>query len=154
MFDLQRPIPVLSLFRHFQCNHGASDPVPRSLDGMDLSFSGADRRWWVHSPSCAAGGFVSSGVTECMKLFLDFRRLFTGSSLYRECLGSSVCFFLLVEMCLLFDTMWCKYQQGDIHSQQMLVSDILLWSGRLQSELGQVCLRVSTFPTQDTHIPP
>ena len=35
MFDLQRPIPVLSLFRHFQCNHGDSDPGPH---GMDLSF--------------------------------------------------------------------------------------------------------------------
>ena len=31
---------------------------------------------------------------------------------------------------------------------------ILLWSGTLSSELGQVCLCVLTFPTQDTHIPP
>ena len=72
MFDLQRPIPVLSLFRHFQCNHGDSDPVPRSLDGMDLSFCGTDRRWYVHVVS------RSAGVTEWTKLFLDFRRLFTG----------------------------------------------------------------------------
>ena len=79
MFDLQRPIPVLSLFRHFQCNHGASDPGPKFADGMDLSFCGTDRRWWVHAPSRSAGGFVSSGVTECTKLFLDFRCLFTGS---------------------------------------------------------------------------
>ena len=35
MFDLQRPIPV-RLFRHFQCNHGASDPLHRCSDGMDL----------------------------------------------------------------------------------------------------------------------
>ena len=60
MFDLQRPIPVLSLFRHFQCNHGASDPGPRSLDGMDLSFCGTDCSWWVHALSRSAGGFVSS----------------------------------------------------------------------------------------------
>ena len=79
MFDWQRPIPVLSLFRHFQCNHGFSDPGPRSSYGMDLSFCGTDCRWWVHALSRAAGGFVSSGVTECTKLFLDFRRLFTGS---------------------------------------------------------------------------
>ena len=32
-----RPIPVISLFIHFQCNHGASDSGPRSSDGMDLS---------------------------------------------------------------------------------------------------------------------
>ena len=92
MFDLQRPIPVLSLFRHFQCNHGASYPGPRSSGGMDLS--GTDRRWWVHDFSRSAGGFVSSGVTECTKLFLDFRRLCTGSRLYREYLGSYVCFLL------------------------------------------------------------
>ena len=79
MFDLQRPIPVLSLFRHFQCNHGASDSGPKSSDGMDLSFCGTDRRWWVHALSRSAGGFVSSGVAECTKLFLDLRRLFTGS---------------------------------------------------------------------------
>ena len=76
MFDLQRPIPVLCLFGHFQCNHGASDPGPRSSDGMDLSFCGTDRR---HALSRSDGGFVSSGVTECTKLFLDFRRLFTVS---------------------------------------------------------------------------
>ena len=48
-------------------------------DGMDLSFGGTDRRYWLHPLGGSAGGFVSSGVTECMKLFLDFRRLFTGS---------------------------------------------------------------------------
>ena len=79
MFNLQTPIQVLSLFRHFQCNHGASDPGPRSSDSMDLSFCGTDRRWWVHALSRPAGGFVSSGVTECTKLFLYFKRLFTGS---------------------------------------------------------------------------
>ena len=35
MFDLQRPIPVLSLFRHLQYNHGASNPGLMSSDGMD-----------------------------------------------------------------------------------------------------------------------
>ena len=79
MFDLQWPIPVLSLFKHFQCNHGASD-------GIDLSFCSTDCRWWVHALSRSAGGFESSGVTECTKLFLDFRRLF-GSF----CLLSSFC---------------------------------------------------------------
>ena len=74
----QRLIPVLSLFRHFQCNHGASDPGPKSSDGMGLSFCGTDRRWWFHALSCSAGGFASSSVTECTHLFLDFRRLFTG----------------------------------------------------------------------------
>ena len=78
MFDLQRPTPVLSLFRHFQCNHGASVPGPRSSDGIDVSFCGTDRRWWVHGLSLSAEGFLSSGMTECTKLFLDFRRLFTG----------------------------------------------------------------------------
>ena len=68
---------ILSLF--FQCNHGASDPWPRSSDGMDLGFCGTDHRWWVHALSRSVGGFVSSGVTECTKLFLDYRRLFTGS---------------------------------------------------------------------------
>ena len=63
MFDLQRPIPVLNLFRHFQCNHGASDPEPRSSDGMDLSLCGTDRRWCVHALSRSAVWFVSSGVT-------------------------------------------------------------------------------------------
>ena len=79
MFGVQRPIPVICLFRHFQCNHGASDPVPRSSDGMDLSLCDTDRRWWVYALNRSAGGFVSSGVTECTKLFIDFRRLFTGS---------------------------------------------------------------------------
>ena len=79
MFDLQRPISVLSLCRHSQCNHGASDPGSMSSDGMDLSFCGTDRRWWFHALSRSAGGFVSSGVTECTKLFLDFRQLFTDS---------------------------------------------------------------------------
>ena len=63
MFDLQRPIPVISLFRHFQCNHGASDPDPKSSDGMDLSLCGTDRRWWAHALSRSAGVFVPSGVT-------------------------------------------------------------------------------------------
>ena len=76
MFDLHLTIQVLSLFRHFQCNRGPSDPGPRSLDGMDMSFCDTDRWWWVHTLSRSAGGFVSSGVTE---LFLDFRRLFTCS---------------------------------------------------------------------------
>ena len=89
MFDLQRPTPVLSLFRHFQCNHGASDIGPRSLDGMDVSFCGTDRRWWVHALSLSAGGFLLSGVTECTKLCLNFRRLFTGSRLNREYLVTS-----------------------------------------------------------------
>ena len=79
MFDLQQPIPVLSLFKLIQCNHGTSDPGSRSSDGMDLSFCGTDRRWLVHALSRSAGRFVSSGVTECTKLFLDSRRLFTGS---------------------------------------------------------------------------
>ena len=72
MFDLQRAIPVISLFRHFQCNQGAADPGPKTSDGTD-------RRWWVHALSRSAGGLVSSGVTECTKLFFDFRRLLTGS---------------------------------------------------------------------------
>ena len=46
-----------------------------------------------------------------------------------------------------------QYQQGDIHSQQMLVSDILLGSDTLRLELCQICLRVSTLPIQDMHIP-
>ena len=72
-------MPVLSVFKHFQCNHGASDSGLRSSDGMDLSLCSTDRRWWVHALSRSAGGCISSGVTECTKLFLDFRRLFTGS---------------------------------------------------------------------------
>ena len=79
MIDLQRPIPVLSLFRHFQRNHGASDPGPKSSDGIGLSFCSTDHRWYVHALSRSAGRFVSSGVTECTKLFLDFGRLFTDS---------------------------------------------------------------------------
>ena len=35
----------------------------------------------------------------------------------------------------------------------MLVSDIILWSGTLRSELGQVCLRVFDI-YHDTHFPP
>ena len=66
MLDLQWPIPVLSLYIHFQCNHGPSDPGPRSADGMDLSFCGTDRRWWVHALSRLAGGFVSSGATRAV----------------------------------------------------------------------------------------
>ena len=54
MIDLQRPIPVLRPFRHCQCNHGASDPGPRSSGGMSLSFCGTDRRWWGHAPSGSA----------------------------------------------------------------------------------------------------
>ena len=46
MFNLQWPIQVLCLFRHFQCNHGASYLGPRSSDGMDLSLCDTDRRWW------------------------------------------------------------------------------------------------------------
>ena len=42
MFDFQRPIPVLNLFRHLLCNHGTSDSGSRSSDGMDLSFCGPD----------------------------------------------------------------------------------------------------------------
>ena len=34
-----------SLFRHFQYNHGTSDRIPRSSDGMDLSFCGTERKW-------------------------------------------------------------------------------------------------------------
>ena len=72
MFDLQRPIPVLSLFRHFQCNRGASDTGTRYSDGMDLC--GTDCMWWVHALSRSDGGFLSSGMTDCTKLFLDFIR--------------------------------------------------------------------------------
>ena len=74
MFDLQRPTPVQSLFRHFQCYHGALVHGTRSSDGMDVSFCGRDRRWWVHALSLSAGGvyqevwhnarsyFLTSGV--------------------------------------------------------------------------------------------
>ena len=79
MFDLQRPIPVLGLFRHFQCNHVALDHGPRSSDGMDLSFCGTDSRWWVHALSRSAERYLLSGLTKCTKLFLDVMRLFTGS---------------------------------------------------------------------------
>ena len=58
MFDLQRPIPVLSLFKHFQCNHVALDPGPRSSDGMDLRLYGTDRRWWVHALSRSTVFFI------------------------------------------------------------------------------------------------
>ena len=44
MFDLHRPIPVLNMFRHFRCNHGAAESGHRSSDGIDLSFCGTDRR--------------------------------------------------------------------------------------------------------------
>ena len=71
MLDLQRPTPVLSLFRPFRCNHGNSDPGPRSLDGMDLSLCGTDSSWWVHALCHSAGGFVSNGVTECTKPYLQ-----------------------------------------------------------------------------------
>ena len=64
MFDLHRSIPVLSQFKH---NHGTSDHGPRSSDGMDLSFYGTDRRWWVHALSRSAVG-LSQVV--CTKLFL------------------------------------------------------------------------------------
>ena len=57
MFDLQQPIPVLSLFRYFPYNHGASDPEPRFSDGMALSFCVSNRIWWVNALSCFAGGF-------------------------------------------------------------------------------------------------
>ena len=82
MFDLQQLIPVLSLFRHFQCNHGASDTGPKSSNGIDLSCCGTDCRWWVHALSRSAGGFVSSGVTECMKLFLTCLQA-------RDCIGNA-----------------------------------------------------------------
>ena len=65
MFDFQPTTPALSLFIHFQCNHGISDHGPASSDGMDLSCCGTCRRWWVHALSLSAGGFLSSGVTEC-----------------------------------------------------------------------------------------
>ena len=68
MFDLQRPIPVLSLFRHF--HHG-----PRSSDDMDVSFRSTDRRWWDHALSRSAGEFVSSGVTKCTRMeFPQFQK--------------------------------------------------------------------------------
>ena len=54
---LQRPIPVLSLFRHFQCNHWVSVPGTRSSDGIDVSLCGTYRMWWVHALSLSAGGF-------------------------------------------------------------------------------------------------
>ena len=47
--------------------------------------------WWVHTLSRSAGLFLPGGVTE---LFLNFRRLFTGPCLYRECMISSVCFII------------------------------------------------------------
>ena len=61
---------------------------------MDLSLCGTDRMWWVH----ALRGFVSTGVTECTKLFLDFGVCLQA----RDCTGNawdllSVSFFL-VEM--------------------------------------------------------
>ena len=59
---------------------------------MYLGVCGTDHMWWVHALSRFDGGFVSSCVTECTRLFLDVRRLFTGSLMYKECLGSSVKF--------------------------------------------------------------
>ena len=95
MLDLQQTIPVLSMFRHFQCNHGVSDPGPRSSDGMDFSFCGTGRRWWAHTLSRPVGGFVSSGVTEYL--------LTSGVCLHaRDCIGNAwdllSAFFFLVEM--------------------------------------------------------
>ena len=63
MLDMHLPIPVLSQFRHFQCNHEASYPGPRSSDVMALNFSGTDRRWWVHALSCSAGGGVTEAIS-------------------------------------------------------------------------------------------
>ena len=61
MFDWQRPITVLSLASY----------------GMDLSFCGKDGRWWSELLVVLLDFFLSSGVTECTKLFLYFRLLFT-----------------------------------------------------------------------------
>ena len=101
MFGLQRPIPVFSLFRLFQCNHGTPDSEPRSSDSMDFSFCGTDRMWWVHVLSRSAGGFVSSGVTECTKLFLDLMQLFSYLQ-GRDCIENTCdllsAFFFLVDM--------------------------------------------------------
>ena len=63
MFNFQRSIPVLSLFKHLQGNHVASDPAPRSSYGMDLVLCGTDRRWWVHALSRSAGRLVSGGAS-------------------------------------------------------------------------------------------
>ena len=84
MLDLQRPIPVIRLFRHFQCTHGASDSGSRSTDGIPLSVYGTDRRWWVHASvvlpdevmreadaNDTPGGCLSSGVTGSTNLFLS-----------------------------------------------------------------------------------
>ena len=71
-----------------------------SSDGMDLSFCGTERRWWVHALSRSAEGFVSNCVT------------------------SGVC----LQACDCTENAWIFF--------------------------GQVCLRVLTVPTQDTHIPP
>ena len=47
---------------------------------MNVSLCGRDGTWLVHALSFfSAGGFLSSSVIECMKLFFDFMRLFTGS---------------------------------------------------------------------------
>ena len=69
MFDLQRPTSILSLFRHFQCNHEASVHVPRSSDGMDVSFCGIDRRWSMLLVLLLQF-FLSSGVTEWLHAFV------------------------------------------------------------------------------------
>ena len=58
--------------------------MPMSSDGMDVSLCGTDRSWLVHALSLSAGGFLSSGVTECTKLFLDFMRLQA-----RDCIGNT-----------------------------------------------------------------
>ena len=85
MFDLQRPTPVLSLSRHFQCKHGASIPGTRSSDWYGCEFL-----WYI---SQVVGPRTQSfcwrvlyhSVTECMKLFL-------ASGVYlqaRDCIGNT-----------------------------------------------------------------
>ena len=125
LFDLQRTIPVLSLFKHLQCNHGASYLVPRFSDGMDFNVCGTDRRWWVHALSDSARGLVSSGVTEWTKLFLVFRRLFYRLVTVYGMTG--ICFILSCRDVVVLLTPGRAIPARDIHSQQTLVSDILLW---------------------------
>ena len=149
MFDLQS-IPVLRLFRQFQCNHGASDPGPRSSDCMALSYCGTYRRWWAHALSHSAGGFVSSGVTECTKLFLDFR-----SFVYRLVTVIPGIFCLLISLLLRCGspskTRWCNTSKKIYNRCWSQTS--CYGMGRLRSGLGQVCLHDLTFPTQCTYIP-
>ena len=77
MFDFYSSKSVYT----FPVYHGASVQGPRYSDGMDVNFCGTDRRWWVHAFSLSAGFFIlSSGMAECIKLFLDFRHFFTGRS--------------------------------------------------------------------------